>query len=111
MPYKHIHYKIKEGDDKRIKLTDSDRLEIKKAYGKVSQRKLAKFYGVSRRLIIFIGCPEKQKENLQRREERGGTMNYYSKEKHRIAMKKHRQHKQELYLQNKLEVSNDDCKI
>lgn len=103
MPYKHINYKIKKEDDKRIKLTDSDKLEIKKVYGKISQRKLAKLYGVSRRLIIFIGCPEKYKKNLQQRAERGGSQFYYNKIKQTKAMRVHRQHKQDLYLQNKLE--------
>jgi hypothetical protein len=105
MPYKceNSKLKIKPENDRRVKLTAEQKAEIKKLYGKVSQRKLAKAYGVSRRLIIFIGCPEKKVRDLQLRQERGGTAIYYDKEKHLKSMKKYRHHKQELYLSNKLE--------
>jgi len=102
MPYKHKDLKIYRADDRRVKLSDEDREEIKKLYGTISQRKLASKYNVSRRLIIFIGCPEKYERNLKQREERGGSKIYYKKEKHTKAMKKHRQHKQKLYLDGKL---------
>jgi hypothetical protein len=47
-------------------------------------------------LIIFIGDPDKHKENLRARAERGGSSAYYNKEKFREVMKRHRQHKQQL---------------
>jgi len=104
MPFKFEtdKLKIKKCDDKRIKLTNAERHEIKQLYGKISQRKLAKLYNVSRRLIIFIGCPEKYEQNLKCREERGGSMQYYNKQKHTKIMKKHRTYKKELYDNDKL---------
>ena len=96
MPYKWQTDKtpIPRDKDKRVKLTEADREEIRQAYGKVSQRKLARMYGVSRRLIQFIGDPSKHKANLRRREERGGSMAYYDKEKNTKAIRTHRRHKQ-----------------
>ena len=104
MPYKFEYTKklIPKYKDKRVKLTDNDKEEIKKNYGKISQRKLAKMYGVSRRLIIFIGCPEKYKKNLQDRKNRGGSKQYYDKDKQKEYMKKHRKHKYKLYKNKEL---------
>lgn len=58
-----------------------------------SQRRLAKMFKVSRRLITFIIDPKKLEKNLERREDRGGTMQYYDKEKHKEYMKEHRTYK------------------
>jgi len=106
MPYKHINYKLKSENDRRIKLTKEERQEIRDNYGKISQRKLASAYCVSRRLIQFIGDPEKHKHNLLMRAIRGGSKIYYKKSKHTIAMKKHRRYKQYLYLLGELEGQN-----
>ena len=103
MPYKHKFYKIKREDDRRIKLTDVEREEIRTLYGTISQRKLARIYGVSRRLIQFIGDPEKHEKNLVARRKRGGSKFYYDKDKHREYTKDHRHHKQKLYLEDCLE--------
>ena len=51
--------------------------------------------------IQFLWDPDKMKENLQRRIERGGSKIYYSKEKNREYMKLHRHYKQEIYLKEK----------
>lgn len=102
MPYKHIDLKIPKDKDKRIKLSDEQKAEIKNLYGKISQRKLAEMYGVSRRLIIFIGDERQAQRNKETYKERGGSMAYYDKEKHRVAMQKHRHYKQELYLKEEL---------
>jgi len=106
MPYVHTKLKIKEKDDKRIKLTKSQKSEIYSLYnlyGAFSQRELAKMFGVSRRLITFIVEPQKQVENLKRRNEAGGSKQYYDKDKWREQMKSHRHHKQELYVKGELE--------
>ncbi len=58
-----------------------------------SQRQLAKMFSVSRRTIQFIIDPEKLKNNLERRKERGGTKQYYKKDSHNAAMKEHRRYK------------------
>ena len=61
-----------------------------------SQRKLAAMFHVSKRLIQFILDPEKHRQNLLRRDERGGTSQYYDKEKHCAAVRKHRNYKKEI---------------
>ncbi|MBD3249928.1 hypothetical protein GF336_07820 [Candidatus Woesearchaeota archaeon] len=98
MPYKFETDKIKlpKGKDRRVKLTEEERVKIKKLYGKISQRKLARAFHVSRRLIQFIGDPDKYKQDLQRRAERGGSAIYYDREKHTKAMRKHRRYKQKI---------------
>lgn len=103
MPYQHTKLRIPKKHDRRVKLTDAQRQQIKDLYGDVSQRKLAKQFGVSRRLIQFIGCPEKHRRNLQRRAESGGSKQYYDKDKWRVQKRNHDRYKQELFLQGKLE--------
>ncbi len=83
--------------DKRVKLTDEQRKEIKENKLGLSQRKLAQDYGVSRRLIQFILDPEKLEENKKRREERGGSKIYYDKDKHKESMRIHRKRKTDLF--------------
>ena len=104
MPYKYDtdKLKIEEKDDRRCKLTKEQREEIKKVYGTISQRKLAEAYGVSRRLIQFIGDPEKHQKNLEARELRGGSKQYYNKATWNDTMRDHREHKYNLYKQGKL---------
>jgi len=58
-----------------------------------SQRQLAAMFHCSRRTIQFIIDPDKLKQNLLRRQERGGTKQYYDKEKHKEYMKTHRRYK------------------
>jgi hypothetical protein len=62
----------------------------------LSQRKIASMFNVSRRLIIFIVFPERQKKNYEARLERGGSMQYYKKEKNNEYQKKHRKYKHEI---------------
>lgn len=59
----------------------------------LSYAALGKMFKVSKRLIIFIVKPESQKENLKRRDETGGSKQYYIKEKHTAAIREHRQYK------------------
>lgn len=105
MPYKHIEKKIPKEYDKRVKLTETQRKEIRHIYFKeqsMSQRGLAKAYKVSRRLIVFVLYPERQKANYEACVARGGSKLYYDKEKNTIAQRKHRKYKQELYLKGEL---------
>jgi transposase len=107
MPYKSTKIKIMNGAyDKRIKLTVAQKNEIISLKGTISQRKCAEMFNVSRRTIQFLWDPEKLKRNIQRRQERGGTKQYYNKEKHREQMKTHRRYKQQLYLEGK--ITNDE---
>lgn len=86
--------------DKRVKLLEYQKEEIRKNIAGLSQRKLAALYGVSRRTIQFILDPEKLKRNKEVRKLRGGSNIYYDKEKHTKAMKIHRDYKKELLNKN-----------
>jgi len=106
MPYKCEKMHIPRELKKTTKLSPEDKEEIRYRYlkiGGVSQRELAREYGVSRRLIVFCIYPERQEKNYQARVDRGGSKIYYNKSKHTEAMKKHRQYKYELYKKGKLE--------
>lgn len=100
--------------DRRVKLTAKEKEEIRQKYWMngvmasnyklhkaVSQRTLAKEYGVSRRTIVFVLYPERRTENVKVRNARGGSKVYYNKYKPgewaRI-MRNHRNYKKELYI-------------
>jgi predicted DNA-binding protein (UPF0251 family) len=100
MPYKFEKIPINNPEhDRRVKLTDDDRENIREEYatGSISQNNLAKKYGVSKRLVQFILNPEKQEISKQQFAERQKDGRYYDREKHNEQMKKHRNHKKELY--------------
>ncbi len=54
-------------------------------------------FKVNKRLIQFILFPERQKRNLELREQRGGSKIYYNKDRHTLAMSEHRKYKKELF--------------
>lgn len=107
MPHKYEKEKnkIPKALDRRIKLTEQDKKDIREAYrtGILSIRAITRQYNVSRRLIQFTIFPERQKKNLEDRDKRGGYMQYYDKEKHRKSTKRHRHYKNKLYLEGKLD--------
>lgn len=106
MPYKFDKTPINNPkNDKRVKLNDKDRENIRKEYaeGFVSQNDLAKKYKVSKRLIQFVLNPKKQEKAKQQFAERQKDGRYYDKEKHREYMKNHREHKKDLYSRGLLE--------
>lgn len=99
MPNKILeNFRVPKAQDKRAKLTKEDREYIFTRYknGEASQRELAREYSVSRRLIQFIAMPEKLVENHLALKKRGGWKKYYTKEKQRDYMQKHRNHKREI---------------
>lgn len=105
MPYLSSKIIIKgTKHDRRVKLTPEDKKTIKKLYasGKWSTRGLAREYQVSKRLIQFTLDPKKLEENKQRRAERGGSKQYYDKNKWREAMKEHRHYKHKLYIKGEI---------
>ena len=63
MPYKSEKIKLSKEQDRRIKLSDEQKEEIRAKYatGLYSQRGLALEYHVSRRLISFVLDDEKAK--------------------------------------------------
>lgn len=82
--------------DKRVKLTEFQRAQIKELKGTATQKAIADRYGVDRRTVSFIWFPEQLERNKALRDERGGSKQYYDREKHRKAMAKHRKYKKSL---------------
>lgn len=80
--------------DRRAKLLDCQK-EMAKYWHKQgsSIRAIARMFKVDKRTIQFLLYPERLIENKKRRQERGGTMAYYNKEKHKEQMKEHRRYK------------------
>jgi hypothetical protein len=79
--------KFEPKDDKRVKLTQEQKIQIRLEYekGEGSQRYLAKKWGVSRRLVTFCIDPKKEEANRQafyQRRKNGRYKNtvYYTKE-------------------------------
>lgn len=102
MPYKSEKIKIAgTKHDKRIKLSEADKEEIKELVG-MPIRAIARLYGVDKRLIQFILYPERLVKNKLDRANRGGSATYYDRDKNRDYVKKHRHHKQELYLKGEI---------
>jgi len=104
MPYKfeYTRERLPKSKDRRVKLTDEDREEIREKYatGEYSTYKLADLFGVSRRTIQFILDPKKLEENRKRLKERGGSKIYYDTDKNTTSMKEHRRYKKDV-LKNK----------
>ncbi len=103
--YKSEKLKLSPNHDRRIKLNDKQREEIREKYttGMYSQRNLAEEYGVSRRLITFILDPDKAKKNAEQLKQRSSDGRYKpNKEKWAAIMREHRQYKQTLYLKGEL---------
>ena len=104
MPYKSEKLKLHETQDRRRKLTDEQKEEIKKIYaeGKCGTRPLAKQFGVSRSTIQVIVNPAiKQRHHDY-------VANHWrdyrpTKEEWAETMKEHRHYKQELYLKGELQ--------
>ena len=103
MPYKSEKLKLSETQDRRRKLTDDQKEEIKRIYaeGKCGTRPLAKQFGVSRSTIQVIVNPAIKQRHHDR------TAKHWrdyrpTKEEWAETMKEHRHYKQELYLKGEL---------
>ncbi len=110
MPYKAEKAGlIKPEDDRRVKLTDEQREQIRELYKlpDYSHRRLAGEFKVSRRLIQFIVDPEKQAAAKAGYSERRKDGRYYDKDKHAEAIREHRHHKNDLYKAGKLEPKEE----
>ena len=83
--------------DRRRKLTDDEREQIRNLKDEHSSRYLAKKFGVSRRTIQFIIDPKKRLDNVQRRRERiARGERQETREARRQYMRKFRKHQQEV---------------
>lgn len=84
--------------DRRSKLTNEDKDDIKNLYESgESIHTITKIYNVSRRTIQFVLFPERLEWSKELRKKRGGSKIYYDREKHALAMRKHRQYKKEMF--------------
>lgn len=103
MPYKSEKIKLKELQDRRKKLTDSQRVEIKELYstGLYSLNGLAKRFNVSKKTILLIVNEESAANAKQYRKEHWKQWQG-TKEEHREAIKKTRKYKHQLYKDGKL---------
>lgn len=104
MPYKSEKIPLPPQYDRRRKLTEDDKFEIvrlRKEHN-LSQRTLARMFGVSRRLIIFIIDPEKHERAKAQYKERRQDGRYYDRETHRKTIKNYREYKHKLYLDGKI---------
>ena len=109
MPYKAEKIKLKGLQDRRKKLTDEQREEIRELYGTgcYSLNDLAKRFNVSKKTILLIVNNESAEKAKQYRKEHWmewkGTA-----EEHREAIKKTRRYKQSLMLKGELKEENED---
>ena len=103
MPYKSETIKLAPTQDRRRKLTDEQKEEIKRLYerGLVGQRPLAKQFGVSRSTIQIIVNPNIAEAKKQRIKEHWQDYRP-TKEEWAATMREHRHYKQELYVKGEL---------
>lgn len=103
MPYKSEKMKLKGLQDRRKRLTDEQREEIKKLYGTghYSLNDLAKRFVVSKKTILLIVNSNSAEKAKQYRKEHWREWQRTGKE-HNEAIKKTRQYKNELYRNGKL---------
>lgn len=106
MPYKSSGIIISGTQyDRRQKLTPFQKAEIFHRYmtEAVSQRQLAREYGVSRRLITFIVNPESEERNKELlRENKAKGLYKYGRKKHTENIRNHRRYKQRLFQEGKI---------
>lgn len=104
MPYKSEKLKLPPSKDRRRKLTDEQKEEIRSIYaeGKCGTRSLAKQFGVSRSTIQVIVNPAIKQRHHDYRSKHWRDYRP-SKEEWAATMKEHRHYKQELYLKGELD--------
>ena len=103
MPYKSEKLKLSDTQDRRRKLTDDQKEEIKRIYesGVCGTRPLAKQFGVSRSTIQVIVNPAIKQ---RRHDYIANNWRKYrpTKEEWAETIKEHRDYKQEVYLKREL---------
>ena len=109
MPYKSEKIKLNEAQDRRKKLTEEQREEIKELYstGLYSLNRLARQYNVSKKTILLIvnkesaeRAKEYRKEHWKEWQRKGDEWNE--------TVRKYRKYKQELYLKGELKEEEID---
>ena len=105
MPYKSEKIKLDPSQDRRRKLTDEQKREIKQIYesGVCGTRPLAQQFGVSRRTIQFIVDEGKKQRCAEQFKQRRKDGRYKpTKEEWAETIREHRRYKQNLYLKGEL---------
>ena len=94
MPTQYKKYTDEKQDGRRKLLTEQHEA-VRKYYFQVkSQRATASYFGVSRRLIIFILYPERLKALAEKQKADKHWAKYYDRAEHTKAIRKYRNKKQ-----------------
>ena len=103
MPYKSETIKLSETQDRRRKLTDDQKEEIKRIYksGVCGTRPLAQQFGVSKSTIQIIVNPNRAEKVKQRRKDHWRDYRP-TKEEWAAIIREHRHYKHELYVKGEL---------
>jgi hypothetical protein len=103
MPYKSEKQKLPPELDRRRKLNDAQKDEIKHKYstGLYSLNGLAKEYNVSKKTVLLIVNPESKRKNDERIKEHWRD-NVPTKEEHNAIMREHRAYKRRVLKEEKL---------
>ena len=103
MPFKSEKIKLPQEYDRRRKLTDDQKDEIrhKHSTGFYSLNNLAKEYNVSKKMVLLIVNPESKRKNDERIKEHWKDYQPTPDERNRI-MKEYRQYKHNLHKQGKI---------
>ncbi len=106
MPYKSEAIKLGEKFDRRVKLTQEDKEDIRDLYasGLHSLNSLAKMYNVSKKTILLTVNPESKEKNDERI--KNHWKEYYDRDKHNQAIKRLRHYKQELYKSGQIKLED-----
>lgn len=109
MPYKSEKIKLSETQDRRRKLTDMQRTEIKDLYatGLYSLNGLAKQYGVSKKTILLIVNPESAAKAKQYRKDNWREWQRTGEEWNEI-QREHRAYKHRLHKEGKLKEEKEE---
>ena len=109
MPYKSEKIKLKGLQDRRKRLTDEQREEIRKLYetGCYSLNGLAKRFDVSKKTILLIVNKESAEKAKQYRKEHWKEWQRTGEEWNET-VRNHRKYKYELYKEGKLKEDEDE---
>lgn len=109
MPYKSEKIKLNEIQDRRKKLTEEQRKEIKELYstGLYSLNGLAKRFEVSKKTILLIVNEESAEKAKQYRKDNWREWQRTGEE-HNKAIRNTRKYKHELYIKGELKEDNND---
>lgn len=108
MPYKIEKVPLPRELDRRVKLTNQQRDEIKTNMEWLSQRKLALKYNVDRKTIRFIQDPDALEAHKIAYAKRRKDGRYYNKEKQREAIKNTRRYKHSIGYEKLISMQDDE---